>query len=120
MVIINIVTTGLFRHDFVLVSHLHKSVQCTFAVLHGQPGVRAVVFLPQVFLQLQGSTYSRKERRISPFYHLTTVQPGKGSSNQSFISLITKETSVCACSNYSQGSRVFVLFTEQTNLSGRN
>ena len=83
MVIINIVTTGLFRHDFVLVPHLHKSVQCTFAVLHGQPGVRAVVFLPQVFLQLQGSTYSRKERRISPFYHLTTVQPGKGSSSYS-------------------------------------
>ena len=32
----------------------------------------------------------------------------------------TKVTFVCACSNYSQVSRVFVLFTEQTNLSGKN
>ena len=36
------------------------------------------------------------------------------------LSMLTKETFACACSNYSQVSRVFVLFTEQTNLSGRN
>ena len=36
------------------------------------------------------------------------------------ITPLTKVTFVCACSNYSQVSGVFVLFTEQTNLSGRN
>ena len=33
------------------------------------------------------------------------------------LSQTTKETFVCACSNF---SRVFVLFTKQANLSGRN
>ena len=40
---------------------VHKSVQCTFAVLQGQPRVLEVVLREQVVLHLQGSAYKQKK-----------------------------------------------------------
>ena len=55
------VNTGLFLQDLVFVPQVHKSVQCTFAVLQGQPRVLEVVFREQVVLQLQRSAYKAEE-----------------------------------------------------------
>ena len=40
---------------------VHKSVQCTFAVLQGEPRVLEAVLREQVVLHLQGSGYKQKE-----------------------------------------------------------
>ena len=50
---------------------VHKSVQCTFAVLQGQPRVLEVVLREQVVLHLQGSAY--KQKKITRKSSCTTI-----------------------------------------------
>ena len=50
---------------------VHKSVQCTVAVLQGQPRVLEVVLREQVVLHLQGSAY--KQKKITRKSSCTTI-----------------------------------------------
>ena len=54
---------------------VHKSVQCTFAVLQGQPVVFAVVFRLHVLLQRHGVACERKqETKINNLHAFTDIE----------------------------------------------
>ena len=54
---------------------VHKSVQCTFAVLQGQPVVFAVVFRLHVLLQRHGVPCERKqETKINNLHAFTDIE----------------------------------------------
>ena len=54
---------------------IHKSVQCTFAVLQGQPVVFAAVFRLHVLLQQHGVACERKqETKINNLHAFTDIE----------------------------------------------
>ena len=67
--------TALFLQDFFFVPQVHKSVQCTFAVLQGQPVVFTVVLRLHALLQRHGVACERKqETKINNLHAFTDIK----------------------------------------------